>query len=627
MKKFWKKNDSQDDEKKENNVEEDKPIKTYDDFLTQKVGVKLYQFLHLTEFYILLTFGGYQTTFTNFIAASMDHWCNIPELTQRGFNQSLLKHIGIPTENQNSTSYQKCKMYSINYTAYSNDDLLSGQHLVDFRNSNSSLVNCRSGMSYDQSHYISTLMSQYELVCEREVLSTFAASSVMLGFFFGAFVSGQLADRLGRVRTAAVFHLLALATAFGSIWSPNYPLYLVLRAICGMSYLAAYTAYFTSCLEVLDPKTRGMLPLFMAFTQSIASWILPLMAYNLRNHIDLQIVCACLMIPSVIINLLMPESSRWQLASGNVDGAYKTLKKIAWVNGRALSDDCLSILENISKEEIKSKEEKQSSQKATVLDLFKTPRMRKNTLIVFGVWFAAVFGNYVIRLNIGTLIPGSIYLNFFAVFQIAAVAQLPMRYVAFYKVGRRVAFMVLLITSAGFAFLIIGLLATRIQALVAGASIVGYCFAACAFGVVYQYSAEIFPTVARGAGVGGGSSFGRIGGFIAPQVPLLGRVWYGLPYLIMGMIPLLSGISTFFLPETFNKNLPETLEEGELFGTKEYEERFGKAKELKDQDVESKLSNGEAGTEMNNVSNGDLPTKLDSNFTVRDPYYTDVQKY
>ncbi len=42
------------------------------------------------------------------------------------------------------------------------------------------------------------------------------------------------------------------------------------------------------------------------------------------------------------------------------------------------------------------------------------------------------------------------------------------------------------------------------------------------FGIVYVYSAEIFPTVVRSAGIGTASVFARVGGAVAPYVGALG---------------------------------------------------------------------------------------------------------
>ena len=72
----------------------------------------------------------------------------------------------------------------------------------------------------------------------------------------------------------------------------------------------------------------------------------------------------------------------------------------------------------------------------------------------------------------------------------------------------------------------------------------------------------------RNIGVGGSSMSARIGGIISPYIMLLGDyIWGPLPYLLFGVISIVAGLLALFLPETRNKALPETIEEGENFGT------------------------------------------------------------
>jgi OCT family organic cation transporter-like MFS transporter 4/5 len=41
---------------------------------------------------------------------------------------------------------------------------------------------------------------------------------------------------------------------------------------------------------------------------------------------------------------------------------------------------------------------------------------------------------------------------------------------------------------------------------------------AAAFAVIYVWSAEIFPTVVRNAGMGSSSAFARVGGMVSPYI-------------------------------------------------------------------------------------------------------------
>ncbi|XP_070557279.1 organic cation transporter protein-like [Ptychodera flava] len=91
------------------------------------------------------------------------------------------------------------------------------------------------------------------------------------------------------------------------------------------------------------------------------------------------------------------------------------------------------------------------------------------------------------------------------------------------------------------------------------------CIAA-TFTIVYLYAAEIYPTVVRNAGMGMSSMSARVGSIISPYVILLDVILAPMPFVVMGVTSMISGLLAL-LPETKNKKLPEKLREGEFFGT------------------------------------------------------------
>lgn len=81
------------------------------------------------------------------------------------------------------------------------------------------------------------------------------------------------------------------------------------------------------------------------------------------------------------------------------------------------------------------------------------------------------------------------------------------------------------------------------------------------FGTLYIYTVEIFPTNLRQSLLSVCSMFGRIGSMIAPQTPLLAKIWSPLPMIIFGTIGMVSGLTILQFPETLNSQLPNTVEE------------------------------------------------------------------
>lgn len=95
---------------------------------------------------------------------------------------------------------------------------------------------------------------------------------------------------------------------------------------------------------------------------------------------------------------------------------------------------------------------------------------------------------------------------------------------------------------------------------------IGKLFIAGSFAVIYNYSAELFPTVVRNSAMGLGSMCARLAGAFTPLITLLDSFNPKIPAIVFGVVSLISGIWVLLLPETNGQAMPESIEDGELFG-------------------------------------------------------------
>lgn len=84
--------------------------------------------------------------------------------------------------------------------------------------------------------------------------------------------------------------------------------------------------------------------------------------------------------------------------------------------------------------------------------------------------------------------------------------------------------------------------------------------------IIFQFGGELYPTELRGIGIGLASFLGGVGLTIIPFINFLGTQWLVLPIIVMGAFAIAGGLVTLKLPETLGAKLPQTIEEGELFG-------------------------------------------------------------
>lgn len=149
-------------------------------------------------------------------------------------------------------------------------------------------------------------------------------------------------------------------------------------------------------------------------------------------------------------------------------------------------------------------------------DLWKTRAMCKYTLVLYFTWFVNAFVYYGISLNIGDL-GGDLFWNFF----FAGLVEFPSYFFTMYifkYVGRRP---LLAIMMYGVGFSCLGVIPfvrddNRYQAVITAIAMLGKFCVTSSFGIIYVYSAEVYPTVLRQIGMGSCSVAGRVGSVLAP---------------------------------------------------------------------------------------------------------------
>ena len=197
----------------------------------------------------------------------------------------------------------------------------------------------------------------------------------------------------------------------------------------------------------------------------------------------------------------------------------------------------------------------------TVLDLFKTPRLRRITILFVIIWMSIslVFDGHVRNV-------GSLGLDIFLTFTVACLTELPAAAIltaTLDKVGRRW-YACLSMVLSGIFSLLACLAPTGVYS--ASLAIAGRFFVNISYNIGSQYAAEILPTVVRAQGVAFIHIMGYISTMIAPFVVYLSTISMVLPLIILGLLGIMGGILCLFVPETMDQDLPKTLQDGENFG-------------------------------------------------------------
>ncbi|ELT95861.1 hypothetical protein CAPTEDRAFT_115175 [Capitella teleta] len=410
---------------------------------------------------------------------------------------------------------------------------------------------------YSDEPYGRTTVMEWNLVCSNGWLRALASSVYMLGFLVGAIGFGSLADRIGRKKGFLISIVFMIVSGSIASFVPNFWVHIFTRLITGAASAGLFTSGFVLVMEIMVTEYRTLTGLLYQCWFALGYMTMGWIACALRDYSWTSLTIS--VYPAIFLSYywIIGESPRWLLLRNRHAEAEKELSRIAKWNGVHLKEGALQ------EEEREDQDFVRLDRTYTIVDLLRTPNMRKKSLNIFFNWFVNSFVYYGLSMSSADLI-GSPYLNFF----FSGLAEFPGIFLAIIAVdrfGRRWP-LAILMGGGGVACLITCFIPHQLRVVTTVFSMLGKVGISGSFAVIYVYSAELFPTVVRNTGVGAGSMSARVGGLLAPFVAELGKlVWTPLPLIIFGGLALAGGLLALVLPETMNQDLPDTLEEGELF--------------------------------------------------------------
>lgn len=332
----------------------------------------------------------------------------------------------------------------------------------------------------------------------------------LIGMALGAIISGTVADRIGRKKVFTITVLLySIASAFCAL-SWNYQSLLVFRFLVGFGLGGELPVAATLVSEYAPSRVRGR---FIVLLESfwglgwiaaacIAYFFIPVYGWRMAFLIGaLPALYVCL------IRLHMPESVRYLLTRGRVDEARQivlSLEKQLHVPSALFTGETETV---------------PVVAKASFRELWKKPFMSR-TIMLWLVWFGINFSYYGIFMWLPSLVfqQGFTVVKTFEYVLIMTLAQLPGYYCAAWlvdKIGRKYTLSAFLLFS-GVASYFFGHASTAATLMMWG-SVMSF-FNLGAWGVLYTYTPEQYPTAIRALGSGWAAGFGRFGGMAAPMM-------------------------------------------------------------------------------------------------------------
>ncbi|XP_074011615.1 organic cation/carnitine transporter 2-like isoform X2 [Numenius arquata] len=492
-----------------------------------------------------------------FLAGTPEHRCAVP----RGANlSSEWRNASIPLELRGGRAEpSRCRRYRL--AALANFSALGLRPGFDVELESLEQEPCLDGWEYSRDIYHSTIVTQWNLVCDNDWKGPLSTSLFFVGVLLGSFVSGQLSDKFGR--KSVLFATLAMQTGFSfiQVFSTSWEMFSVFFLLVGMGQISNYVAAFVLGTEILGKSIRVLFcTLGVCIFYAFGYMLLPLFAYFIR---DWRMLLLALTLPGLLCIPLwwvIPESPRWLISQGRFQEAEDIIRKAAKTNGITAPD---VIFDPSELQDTNS----QKQQTYTILDLMRTRNILTITIMSVVIWMIISVGYFGLSLDTPNL-HGDVYLNCF----LSAVIEVPAYIISWLllrNLPRRYS-MAAALFLGGCVLLFIQLVPSHLRTLSIMLVMLGKFGITSAFSTVYVYTAELYPTVVRNMGVGASSMASRLGSILSPYFVYLGAYDRFLPYILMGSLTVLSGILTLFLPESYGMPLPDTIEQMLLVKGLEY---------------------------------------------------------
>ncbi|XP_046670851.1 organic cation transporter protein-like isoform X2 [Homalodisca vitripennis] len=469
-----------------------------------------------------------------------DFWCARPSAF-RDVDVEQWKNIsGRTTIVDGEERYDPCWVKDVNL---SDVTALTNSSLTTFRPCDHWEYDLTTGRS---------IASEWDLVCENAQMINVAEMMFLVGVALGGIFSGYFSDRFGRKIALMISLVLQITLGLVLAVTESLTVYMAGRAVLGFVCVSVVFSGFVLCMELVGGKWLTISGVSYLFPLPFSYIAIAGIAYYLRDWRHLQLAITLSALPFLLLWWVLPESPRWLLATGQTERTVRVLEDAARFNKIKLPSNIDKILKQAAPSD------SETGSKSGIIDLFRTPAIRRISLILYVVWFSTYLVYYGLVLNLSKL-GGNVYLNSV----ISGAVEFPAILLSIFillKLGRRLPLSLSLI-GAGISCLLTTPVPGDLQWLTILFAMVGKFCVSSSNVVMPVFTAELFPTVMRNLGVGSSNVPAGVALMLVPYLWNLKDMYGPMPMSVLGVCGILGGLAVLLLPETHDAGLTDTVQQ------------------------------------------------------------------
>lgn len=274
---------------------------------------------------------------------------------------------------------------------------------------------------------------------------------------------------------------------------------------------------YVLCLEWVSTRHRVRANAIVVFLGPLGETLLGLVAMYYDHYRSFLMFVN---VPGLLIIFypwLVPESARWLAATGQHDAALEILQRAAKHNNTTMSEQSYAILRKSCDG---NKERKENGNSESVFDIFKHKTLIIRSIVLAFCWIIIMHSLYGLSLSSTKIAEDD---NKYLSYMVIMAAELPAALISFSILdyaGRRTTLCGALFTS-GVVTLASTLVPDQQTIVIRVLSFIGMCAISCSSGVLFIFSAEIWPTPLRNRMMNIFCMIGQFGSMMAPLTTLL----------------------------------------------------------------------------------------------------------